>query len=86
MTTTISSLPSPQVAKQVSGSVSWASPELFGAAVVEFISAQEKEVVDGVQRNFQQVTCRVRVLKHCAYMCDAGRGVVQRPPPQAAQD
>jgi hypothetical protein len=40
--------------KAVLPHVSWASPELFGAAVVEFISAQEKEVVEGVQRNFQQ--------------------------------
>jgi len=43
-----------EVLKQVSGAISWSSPDQFGAAVVEFISAQEKEVVDGVQRNFQQ--------------------------------
>jgi len=43
-----------EVAKQVSGSISWAAPEHFGAAVVEFISAQEKDVSEGVNRNFQQ--------------------------------
>ncbi len=52
---------SPKVSKQVSGSISWPSPEHFGAAVVEFISAQEKEVVEGVQRNFQQVPLDVAV-------------------------
>lgn len=53
---------SPKVSKQVSGSISWASAEYFGAAVVEFISAQEKEVVEGVQRNFQQVSLSARSI------------------------
>ena len=69
----------------MSGSISWAAPEHFGAAVAEFISAQEKDVSEGVNRNFQQVPRRARACL-AALTALAGGGVLQEPSAQAAQD
>jgi hypothetical protein len=91
----ISQLRPQQVLKQVSGAISWSSPDQFGPAVVEFICAQEKEVVDGVQRNFQQVSvaasfcfCFPMPCCFCFYQgfFPTGGRVLQRPSPQAAKD